>query len=454
MGKIMLVNSSYEDVHIFEYRGLQLVYDVNSGSFHQVDRLGRQVIDLLLEGREKEEIGLLLSSRYPAGEIAAVLEEVDYLQREKLLFAPLPPLGEGERRPYHVKALCLYISHNCNLQCRYCFTRESRAGKVANMTWDVAKKAIDLLLSQEGRFRDVDFFGGEPLLNFPLIRDIVAYAREKSASAGKVFNFTLTTNAVLLSDEIIDYLNGEDICVILSLDGRPEVHDRMRLKKNGKGSHRDVIQNIRRFLRSRGQDNYYVRGTYTAQNLDFSSDIRYFLSEGFYSFSLEPVVASGEEFALREADLPFLEKQYDQLVDLYLEYKEKGTPFYFYHFGLDLEKGPCLYKRLNGCGAGSEYLAVAADGGVYPCHQFVDNPDFYMGNLLQEPLSLQQEVGNNVAAAAREREDCSSCWARYLCGQGCAASSYFMAGDLRKPYGIGCALQKMRLERALYLQTV
>ncbi|MGI5875722.1 MAG: thioether cross-link-forming SCIFF peptide maturase [Dethiobacteria bacterium] len=439
---------------MFKYRGLQLVYDVNSGSLHQVDRLGWQVIELLLKGKKKEEISILLSPQFSSEEIATVLKEVGALQEEKLLFAPMPLLKEKKQRPYHVKALCLYISHNCNLQCRYCFTRDSRAGKVSNMTWEVAKKAIDLLLHEEGRFRDVDFFGGEPLLNFQLIKDIVAYARERSPVMGKEFNFTLTTNAVLLDDAIIDYLNRENICVILSLDGRPEVHDRMRLKKNGKGSYQDVIKNIRRFLQSRGQENYYVRGTYTAHNRDFSNDIRHFLQEGFYSFSLEPVVAAGDNFALQESDLPLLEEQYDQLVDIYLEYKEKGIPFYFYHFGLDLEKGPCLYKRLNGCGAGSGYLAVAADGGLYPCHQFVNNRDFYMGNLLQEPFSLQQGAGDKVAASAGEREGCSSCWARYLCGQGCAASSYFMAGDLRKTYDIGCALQKMRLERALYLQAI
>ena len=452
---------SKEDVHTFQYGGLKLVYDVNSGSLHEVDNLAWELITLLLEGRSKGDIRHALLNQYPAGEIRGIGEieeafrQLEELREEKLLFSPPPPLDKEKLPASGVKALCLFISHNCNLYCRYCFARKEEGYKLPQMSWDVGKKAVDFLLENEvGRYREIDFFGGEPLLNFPVIREIVAYARKKSQAKGQIFGFTLTTNAVLLTDEIIDFLNSEGIDVILSLDGRPQVHDCMRSFKNGKGSYEVVVKNIKKILQARGRrQNDFIRGTYTRFNLDFCSEIRHFLEQGFDSLSLEPVVCGEKEnYALREEDLPVLEREYDRLVELFLEQKEKGNPFRFYHFLLDLQEGPCLYKRLSGCGAGTEYLAVAADGGLYPCHQFAGIDDFYMGNLMDEPLVLKREIGDNIAGAARDREDCQSCWARYLCGRGCAASSYFMAKDLRKNYKLGCALQKIRLERALYLQ--
>jgi uncharacterized protein len=444
-----------QDIHLFKYKDLQLVYDVNSGSLHAVDNLGWEAIDLLAEGCTSEKVRSLLHDRYPADEISTVLQQVDKLRQERCLFAPEPSVKHDQLFSFGVKALCLFISHSCNLGCRYCFTQRDTGKRSSHMTWEVGKKAVDFLLEQEGgRYREIDFFGGEPLLNFPLISEIVSYARHKSPQRGLEFSFTLTTNATLLDEEKTDFLNKEDINVILSLDGRPSVQDLMRSFKDGRGSYDRTVENITEFLHSRGKKNYYIRGTYTRNNLDFCQDIEHFLSLGLDSLSLEPVVSQGESYTIQAEDLPFLEQEYERLVDLYLEQKTKGSPFHFYHFALDLEKGPCLYKRLSGCGAGVDYLAVAADGALYPCHQFVGMDDFYMGNITYEPFVLRREVGEKMAAAALEREACSSCWARYLCGRGCAATAYFLGGALHKTNDLSCALQKIRLECALYLQAV
>ncbi len=440
---------------MFRYRDLQLVYDVNSGSLHAVDNLGWKVIDFLAEGYSAERVRSLLQGSYPPEEVEAALQQVDKLRQERLLFAPTPSLQQDKLFSFGVRALCLFITHSCNLGCRYCFTQRDPGDRASHMTWKVGKKAVDFLLEQEGgRHREIDFFGGEPLLNFPLIREIVSYARDNERQRGLEFEFTLTTNATLLDEEKFDFLNEENINVILSLDGRPEIQNKMRGFKDGRGSYDRTVKNIIQFLQSRDKDNYYIRGTYTRHNLDFCRDIEHFLALGLDSLSLEPVVSQGASYSLQVADLPRLEQEYDCLVDLYLEQKAQGHPFHFYHFALDLEKGPCLYKRLSGCGAGVDYLAVAADGTLYPCHQFVGIEGFYMGNLTHEPFILRQGVGARMAAAARQREACQTCWARYLCGRGCAATAYFMEGALHRTNALSCALQKVRLERALYLQAV
>ena len=362
-----------EDVHIFQYGGLKLVYDVNSGSLHQVDDLAWELITLLLKGRSKGDIRHTLLNQYSAEEIEEAFRQIEELQEEKLLFSPPPPLDKEKLPASGVKALCLFISHNCNLYCRYCFARKEEGCKLPQMSWDVGKKAVDFLLENEvGRYREIDFFGGEPLLNFPVIRKIVEYAREKSQSIGQIFGFTLTTNAVLINDEIIDFLNSEGIDVILSLDGRPQVHDYMRSFKNGKGSYEVVAKNIKKILQTRGRrQNDFIRGTYTRHNLNFCEEIRHFLELGFDSFSLEPVVCDeNENYALREEDLPVLEREYDRLVELFLEQKEKGHPFRFYHFLLDLQEA--LPK--GGRAAAEPELSICrgCGRGLYPRHQFVE----------------------------------------------------------------------------------
>ena len=443
------------DLHMFKYRDKQLVYDVNSGSLHEVDKLAWELISLQRDGLTPANSMEQLAGRYASAVVARAQKEIETLVAEKLLFSPSPVLSCFEPGGM-VKSLCLFISQSCNLQCRYCFARPAVADNNVHMSREVAFKAVDLLLEHErGRYCEIDFFGGEPLLNFPLIREIVAYARAAGRSGGKEFTFTLTTNALLLDDEISLFLNNENISVILSLDGRPAVHDRMRRTAVNTGSYEQVLFRIRKFLAERNYQNYYIRGTYTVHNLDFCRDIEHLLEHGFRSLSLEPVVATGDaDYALRRDDLIRLEQEYDRLVELFLQRRAEGRPFHFYQFAIDLEKGPCLYKRLSGCGAGVEYLAVAADGSLYPCHQLVGDDNFLLGRLGDGPLKSDLHRREQVARFAEEREACSGCWARYLCGKGCAAASYYLAGDLQRNSELYCALQLIRLERALYLQAV
>ena len=489
-----------KDVHLFDYKDTKLVYDVNSGSLLRTDDLGWELLHLLInsigeqeqvrgEKQEQQEHEAVISSLERKGylreEIRAALAQFEDLRMRKLLFSEAPDLSGhdssasgGQRR---VKSLCLFVTQGCNLHCRYCFARKEAdkgdggakqgGGSHQPMTFEIAKKAVDFLLSAEGpRFREIDFFGGEPLLYFPLIKETVDYAKARSAVLGREASFTVTTNALLLHDHVysdqnarddvrenvVDFLNRENINVIISIDGRPQIHDLMRPRVGGGGSYETTLHNAKNFLEKRDFKNYYIRGTYTRENLDFCEDIRHLLNLGFASLSMEPVVAMQKEsYALQEEDLPRLAEEYDRLVDLYLEQKQKGEPFVFYHFDMDLEKGPCLYKRISGCGAGTEYLAVSPEGDLYPCHHFVGEKGFCMGNLSGDLASLDQKgIGAEVSGSSKERSECGSCWARYLCGGGCSASSFFVAGDLKKNYQLGCALQKMRLERALYLQAV
>ncbi|NLX91331.1 MAG: thioether cross-link-forming SCIFF peptide maturase [Firmicutes bacterium] len=449
-----MLNNKNKDIHLFNYKNMKLVYDVNSGSLHRVDDLGWELISLILDGLEKQEIIYRLQSSFPPEEIISVFLQVEEMQKNNLLFSPEPALREEALSPHRVKSLCLFVTHACNLSCKYCFARKEGNYRPVHMSSQVAQKAVDFLLEGDGpRFREIDFFGGEPLLHFPLVKETVNYAKKRASLLGREVTFTVTTNALLLDDEVADFLEQENINVIISIDGRPQVHDLMRSRENSRGSYTDTVCNAENFVLKRKFDNYYIRGTYTRENLDFCEDVKHLLNLGFESLSLEPVIAPEEEgYALREEDLPRLEKEYDRVAELYLERKLSGRPFTFYHFEMDLEKGPCLYKRLSGCGAGTEYLAVSPGGDLYPCHHFIEEKAFFMGNLLEKPFSLRREVGENVFRAAREREKCLSCWARYLCGMGCSASSALMAGGLEKNYGLGCSLQKIRLERALYLQ--
>ncbi len=443
-------------IHTFEYRGKKLVFDINSCSLHEVDTIAWEYINLIQAGMKEEHILLELGLRYPYDDVARVQKEIESLKAEKVLFSCSPETPEQGSCGPRLKSLCLFVTQNCNLQCRYCFVRHFNKNNNGFMNREIAFKAVDLLLEQrEGKYCEIDFFGGEPLLNFPLVRDVVAYAREAGYRRGKEFTFTLTTNALSLTEEVATFLNKENINVILSLDGRPAVNNRLRLTADGDGSYEHVLPRIHNFLAGRGYTNYYIRGTYTVYNLDFSKDVEHLLGEGFDYLSLEPVVAPrSAEYALHPENLDLLEQEYDRLVDLFLERRAQGRPFNFFHFNLDLEKGPCLYKRLSGCGAGGEYLAVAADGSLYPCHQFVDVQEFCLGHLGEPAPLVNFQEGEKVAVSADQREACLSCWARYLCGRGCAAVSYFLAGDLKHVDIFYCALQRIRLERALYLQAV
>lgn len=454
--EIMGADKGVSLIHMFEYRGKKLVFDVNSGSLHELDEAAWEFVQLMQAGMPTKFIVAELCRRYPHDDLTQIQSEIETLQEQKLLFSPPPAAFEQGGKGAGLKSLCLFISQNCNLQCRYCFARPLEGAINGQMSRDVALKAVDLLLQQvRGSHCEIDFFGGEPLLNFPLVREVVDYARTAGSRLGKEFTFTLTTNALLLTPEVAAYLNKENMNVILSLDGRPQVNDRLRRTKGNEGTYDRIMPRIRNFLAGRGYNNYYIRGTYTAYNLDFSRDVEHLLAAGFTSLSLEPVIAGQEvDYALNMGNLLVLEQEYDRLVDLFLLHREQGRPFHFYHFGIDLEKGPCLYKRLSGCGAGQEYLAVAADGSLYPCHQFVGTGTFCLGRLGDGPLEIDIQRGYEVASSSDQREACPSCWARYLCGRGCAAVSHFLAGELKRIDALYCALQKMRLQRALYLQAV
>ena len=354
-----------------------------------------------------------------------------------------------------VKALCLNVAHDCNLRCTYCFADEGEyRGRRGMMSADVGKTALDFLVRSSGERRhlEVDFFGGEPLMNFRVVQELVAYGRELEQQHDKQFRFTLTTNGVLLTDEVLDFCNREMSNLVLSIDGRKEVHDRMRPFADGSGSYDRIVERLKKAADSRGQTNYYVRGTFTRHNLDFAQDVLHLADLGFEQISVEPVVASPEDgYALRMEDVPALCEQYDILAREMLKRQAEGRPFNFFHFNIDLEGGPCVYKRLSGCGAGCEYLGVTPWGELYPCHQFVGDPDFLIGDVwkgLDREDIRQQFKQCNVYS----RKECRSCFARLYCSGGCAANAYHFDGKITGIYDVGCALQKKRIECAIMLK--
>jgi uncharacterized protein len=359
------------------------------------------------------------------------------------------------RKRQGLKALCLLVAHDCNLRCSYCFAGTGSFGRDRSlMSVEVGREAIDFLLAASGQhgFCEVDFFGGEPLLNFAVVRQLVAYGKEEAAKLGKNLRFTLTTNGLLLNDEVKQFLNREGLQVVLSLDGRPEVHDKHRAFPCGQGSYWETMEKIRDFVASRSGRDYYIRGTFTASNPDFSRDVLHLAGLGFDQISLEPVVAGPEEaYALDRVDLATLEQQYEVLAEACLEKKRQGQMLNFFHFNLDLMKGPCLPRRLAGCGAGSQYLAVTPDGSLYPCHQFVGQEQFWLGDL-KRGITKKNLCDIFQGLNVYTRPHCRSCWARFYCSGGCHANNFNHGGALEEVYLLGCRLQKKRLECAIYLQ--
>lgn len=439
-------------VHLFKVLGEGLALDVASGSLHFVDEAAWEVIAAYCLGRAA--ILRQLGPRFGPRTVAEVWDEVNELVQCGLLFTqdPLPPALQATRP---LKALCLNVAHDCDLACSYCFAgRGEFRGPRGLMTREVARSALHFLASNSGQVSslEVDFFGGEPLLNFEVIRDTAEYAREFAKLTGKPFRFTVTTNGTHLTPDVMDFLSMQEFGVVLSLDGRKAVHDRHRRDRAGVGTYLRVVGPMLELTRRRPAHTYYVRGTYTHQNLDFVEDVKHMAELGFLSLSLEPVVAfPHEDYALRLEDMTAVENEYERLADLYLREALAGRRFTFFHFEVDLHAGPCLPKRLTGCGAGVEYLAVAADGSLYPCHQFVGNPDFLMGHVdqgIQRP-ELAQRFRD---CHAMSKTPCRTCWARYHCGGGCHASAHLLNQDMDRPYQLGCILQKKRLECALYVQ--
>ncbi len=445
-------------VHQYKNNGYDIVLDTNSGAIHVVDDLTYDVISLLKEKKGAQEIVDALGETYGAREVSEALSECRELEQAGQLFLQdvyEDAIVDFQKRKTVVKALCLHVAHDCNLACGYCFAQEGEYhGRRALMPFAVGKKALDFLVANSGARRnlEVDFFGGEPLLNFQVVKDLVAYGRELEKAHQKRFRFTLTTNGVLLGQEAMEFCNREMANVVLSIDGRKEVHDRMRPFRNGRGSYDLVLPRFLEFAKMRGDKSYYVRGTFTRHNLDFCADVLHLADLGFGQISIEPVVAPKDaDYALREEDLPQLFDQYDRLAREMLRREKEGRGFSFFHFQIDLTGGPCVYKRLSGCGSGSEYLAVTPWGDLYPCHQFVGNEAFCMGNV-DAGVTRQDIRQEFLSCTVYTKEACKNCFARFYCSGGCAANSYQFKGRIDDVYDIGCALQRKRVECAIMLQ--
>lgn len=445
-------------IHQYRSNGYNIVMDINSGAVHIVDDVVYDVLPLLEEKKREEDILAVLSGKYSEEAVREALSECRELEEAGVLFTEdvyENAIENFSHRPTVVKALCLHIAHDCNLACRYCFAEEGEYhGRRALMSFEVGKQALDFLIANSGNRRnlEVDFFGGEPLMNWQVVKDLVKYGREQEKKHGKNFRFTLTTNGVLLDDEVMEFCNREMANVVLSIDGRKEVHDFMRPFRKGKGSYDLIVPKFRKFAESRNQDRYYVRGTFTRHNLDFAKDVLHLADLGFKQISVEPVVAlPEEEYALREEDIPQICEEYDRLAAEMIKRHREGTEFNFFHFMIDLTGGPCVYKRLSGCGSGTEYLAVTPWGDFYPCHQFVGEEAFLMGNVFDglKASELQEEFkGCNVYA----KEKCRNCFAKFYCSGGCAANAYKFHGSINDAYDVGCELQRKRIECAVMIK--
>lgn len=445
-------------IHQYQLGGYNIVLDICSGSVHVVDAVAYDIISLY-ESQTKEQILSAMEEKYPqfsAQELDTCYNQVTQLKDSGKLFAPdtfAPMAGKLKQKTSGVvKALCLHIAHTCNLNCAYCFASQGNYhGERAIMSYEVGKQALDFLIEHSGNRRnlEVDFFGGEPLMNFQVVKDLVAYARSIEKENGKHFRFTLTTNGVLVDDDVIEWANRECSNVVLSLDGRKEIHDRYRVDYAGNGSWEKIVPKFQKFVEARGGKDYYMRGTFTHANPDFLKDIQQMLDLGFRELSMEPVVcAAGDPSALTEADLPIVMEQYEQLAQLMLEHDRQGTPFTFYHYMIDLTGGPCIYKRISGCGSGTEYMAVTPWGDLYPCHQFVGEDRFRLGNIWDGVTNtdIQKEF---AACNVYAHPECRDCWARLYCSGGCAANAYHATGSVTGVYEYGCKLFRKRMECAI-----
>ena len=446
-------------IHQYRLNGYNIVLDINSGGVHVTDDVTYDLIALLtppLHPICPPEVIKQLESQYDKKEILGAYGDIYTLYENDTLFS------EDEYEQFSdmmvsspVKAMCLHVAHDCNLRCSYCFASTGDFGEGRKLLdADTGKKAIDFLLTQsKGRKNlELDFFGGEPLMNFEVVKEIVAYARSKEKEYNKNFRFTITTNGMLLNDDIIDYINREMSNVVLSIDGRKEVNDRVRVRCDKTGSYDKIVPNYQKLVAKRGQDQYYVRGTFTKYNLDFAKDVMHLNDIGFDQVSVEPVVADPQQpYALTESDLPQIFDEYENLAKQLIEKKKNGKGFNFFHFMLDLDQGPCAIKRLRGCGCGNEYVAVTPDGDIYPCHQFVGMEEWKMGSVLDDTFDLKRK-DYFAKANIYGKEDCKNCWAKFYCSGGCNANNLQYAGDVLKPHKLSCELEKKRLECAIMIK--
>lgn len=456
-------------IHQYRNNGYNIVLDVNSGAVHVVDELCYDAIAHLAAGEEPDLAALekpetleglqeALGDRYEAGQIREAWEDIKELTQEGRLFTRdvfEPMIDQMKQRKTVVKALCLHIAHDCNLACKYCFAEEGEYhGRRALMSYEVGKKALDFLIASSGNRRnlEVDFFGGEPLMNWQVVKDLVAYGRQQEKLHDKHFRFTVTTNGVLLNDEIQEFINKEMDNVVLSLDGRKEVNDAMRPFRSGKGSYDLIVPKFQKLADSRNQERYYVRGTFTRNNLDFSNDVLHFADLGFKQMSIEPVVGDeSDPYAIREEDIPKICEEYDRLAKIMIEREKEGKGFNFFHFMIDLEGGPCVSKRLSGCGSGTEYLAVTPWGDLYPCHQFVGQEEFLMGNV-DEGITRPEIADEFRSCSVYSKEKCRNCFAKFYCSGGCMANAYNFHGTIHEAYDIGCEMQRKRVECAIMMK--
>ena len=432
-------------IHVFSYRDKNYIYDVGSGSLHECDGATADYL------KAKEE-GADIDVTYITDEqIKEILSDVESLKAQGLLFkdeVTTYPMKSNE-----VKALCIHICHDCNMRCKYCFADEGAYhAKREMMSLETAKKAVDFLIANSGKRKvlEMDFFGGEPLMNLDVLKQTVYYAKAEGAKVGKKFLFTTTTNALLLNDETIEFFNAEMENVVLSLDGRKEVNDAIRKTVNGKGTFDIIVEKIKKFISLRGTKSYYVRGTFTAKNLDFSKDVLFIADQGVDSISMEPVVTEIPELQIRAEHLPTIEKEYEELCEKYLERHAKGEGFNFFHFNIDLEGGPCLSKRVSACGAGNEYFSVTPNGDLYPCHQFAGDEKFRMGSVFEGIIKpeLREKFKNSCLFT---RKKCENCFAKFICSGGCSANNYHFNGDIDEPYETTCAMMRKRVECAMHI---
>jgi uncharacterized protein len=431
-------------IHVFNYKNAYYIYDTGSGSLHSCDK---ETADYLKARYLKQDTDI---SYLPPEKIAEIEGDISSLKESGLLFKE--EIKSYPMKSNEVKALCIHICHDCNMRCRYCFADEGAYhAKRESMSLETAKKAVDFLIQNSGKRKilEMDFFGGEPLMNFDVLKQTVYYAKAQGEKFGKKFLFTTTTNALLLNDEVIEFCNAEMENVVLSLDGREEVHDCIRKSVNGKGTQKIVLEKIKKFISLRGNKSYYVRGTFTAKNLDFGKDVIYIADQGVDSISMEPVVTDIPDLKIGQEHMEEISKEYENLCDEYIRRHAENNGFNFFHFNIDLEGGPCLSKRVSACGAGNEYFSITPNGDIYPCHQFAGDPTFKMGNVDEgiTRTDIREKFKNSCLFT---RKKCEDCFAKFICSGGCSANNYHFNGDIDEPYEVTCGMMKKRIECAMH----